>query len=138
MAAAMALEAGTKIRYDDSRVVTLAPGKARVRRKTELETRHMGAVERLSRERYDGPAARRTLRLRQGEQMEVLSYRAEGLCFLRLGREVYEAPCPQNDRKRFEMIEEPDVEWWLHMGQEGRTGWFYAEGEGIDFLSREF
>ncbi|MFH1724415.1 MAG: HEAT repeat domain-containing protein [Elusimicrobiota bacterium] len=137
-AGSAALKSGESIPFQESAVLTITPGRARARREVVLDAREMGPVERLSREGYAGAAVRRRLRLREGRMLELLSYRAEGLCFVRHEGTVYEAPCPHNDREHFEIIEEPDVEWWLRAEVSGLSGWFPAEQEGIDFLTREF
>ncbi|MFH2202091.1 MAG: HEAT repeat domain-containing protein [Elusimicrobiota bacterium] len=133
---AAALEPGAPIAFDDSVVITRAPGLVRANKKVVLEARAFGVMVSVSQPRYEQPPAAVPLEFLEGDQLEVLSYRADGLCFVRRDYNVYLAPCPQHDRARFTILREPDTEWWLHLRTPHYAGWFFAEQEGIDFLPR--
>jgi len=136
VSAAFKPSAGAVLEFDESWVITVTPGRARAKRAVTLDARQLGAAAELTRAKYGGPAVRKDLALREGDRIEVLSYREEGQCFLRSGRQVYLAPCPQDDPAAFDMLEEPDVEWWLHAKLLAGQGWFESKNEGIEFLQR--
>ncbi|MFA5138550.1 MAG: HEAT repeat domain-containing protein [Elusimicrobiota bacterium] len=127
---------GTVLEFDESWVITVTPGRARAKRAVTLDARQLGPAAELPRSKYDGPAVRKDLVLKDGDRVEVLSYREEGQCFLRLGPQVFLAPCPQDDPSAFDMLEEPDVEWWLHAKLRAAQGWFESKNEGVEFLQR--
>lgn len=128
-----------RIAFDGSMVVTRAPGRVRASRAAAFDGRVMGALKFLSRRKIQAPAVRRTLSLKAGDTLEVLAYRGKGRCFVRHSGEVLEAPCPQNDRENFSVLEKFEVDWWLHVSRlDGAAGWFHSEEPGVDFLSREF
>jgi len=131
------LPKGTALRFDASRVVTRSAGRGRVRSAMEVRWRDLGVLDTLPAERYAAGTSL-TLPLETGKLFEILAYRAEGLCFLRLDGIVYEGGCPQNARERFEVLSEPQTTWWLHAEMPEGKGWFEAEQEGVEFQAREF
>lgn len=134
--ARLPLSAGDPLEFDDSVVITLKPGRVRARRDVGLEARALGEAAELPRKAYESPVALARLELREGETVELLSYREEGQCFLRSSGKTYLGSCPQNDRADFTLLEEPIVEWWLHLSIVGAAGWFSSEQQGLEFLPR--
>lgn len=127
---------GEPLVFDETLVITLAPGRVRARRDAEIDARLLGPVTSVARRVYKGPAVRRMLRFRDGDTLETLAYLAAGECFVRREGTVYLAPCPQDDRASFGVLEELKSEWWLRTTIKRRSGWFHSEQEGLEFLPR--
>jgi HEAT repeat protein len=136
LTASLKLKAHMELNYDESVVVTVSPGRAHARRAVELSVREFGPVVSLLRARHEGPAPVATIRLREGDQIEILSYRADGECFLRKDSRVYLGECPQDDRTRFLLLAPFNAQWWLHVRIKNDAGWFNTNQDGLDFLPR--
>lgn len=122
--------------FDDSRVITHSAGRVRTNKNTRIEGYLMGPLVAVSRKKHEGTNPLTHFVLKEGDSLEVLSYRADGRCFIRWDYQVYLADCPQDDRAHFSVLRPEETQWWLHMRVEDKAGWFYAEQEGIDFLPR--
>ena len=136
LTASLKLKAHMELNYDESVVITVSPGRAHARRAVELSVREFGPVVSLLRARHEGPAPVATIRLREGDQIEILSYRADGECFLRKNSRVYLGECPQDDRTRFLLLAPFNAQWWLHIRIKDDAGWFNTNQDGLDFLPR--
>ena len=113
---------------------TVRSGWARARAACLLEARALGAGPRAARALVEGPSPLVTLSLAGGELLELLSSRAEGRCFVRREGRVYDAPCPQFDAERFEVVEEPTAQWWLELQAPGGRGWASADDPALTIL----
>ncbi|PCI38284.1 MAG: hypothetical protein COB53_05025 [Elusimicrobia bacterium] len=134
------VKTGQSVSFDASLVVMRSPGLARATQKTILQGRRLGKLEHLTKRDYFTAKPKEKISFQQGALIEVLAYRAEGFCFVRIpadGR-VFESKCPENTGF-FETLEEPRTDWWFKAsGPQGVSGWFLSDAPGLEFRSREF
>ncbi len=133
-------EPGSGIEAEESRVITVVPGRAVARTATEIEGRSFGRFRTISRRRYYGPDAPRVTRpLSPGDGVALFGHRAEGSCFIGIGAETLEAHlCPTFRPDDFAVREEPTLEWWIQMRWEGGPAyWLLVEDSVLD-VEREF
>lgn len=139
-AAPLKIAAETEIAFTDSVVITREPGLARTSAATTLRGDDYGRTERVGQAAARSPKPVAEISLAEGDPLELLSYRAEGLCFVRLpaNARVLEAACPENS-ENFKILDEPKVDWWLRaVGPGGVSGWFLSDAPGLEFRSRRF
>lgn len=125
---------GATLRLRGSAVLALRPGWARARKALTLRARAFGPVARLTRAEAEAPKAEAELALAQGEQVETLVPRGGGLCLVRRGLVVYEAPCPELDRESFDVLSESVSEWWLDLDHAEGRGWVHADDPALTIL----
>ena len=73
--------------------------------------------------------------------IEYLQYRAEGTCFIRVGKTVIDAdPCPAVDKSKARVEVEPRTEWWIRVVLPGGApkGWVDAHDSALKLVTREF
>jgi HEAT repeat protein len=136
-AAHVTLDPGSTIRFSDSTVLLITPGRARAEKKTAFDVLGFGAVTHVKKLSYETGGVAGRLTFNPGDTIEILSYRASGECFLRKEGDVFLGPCPQN-LAAFRMLEEQEAHWWLHTRLAGGEGWFWADQPGITFKPRKF
>jgi HEAT repeat protein len=136
LVAALKLPAGKELTFNKSMVVTAAPGRAHARQPLQISGRDFGKVVSLPRSRHEGPSPTLILNFQEGDQLEILAYRADGQCFIRKDYRVLLTDCPQDNRKRFSILSEFKAEWWLHVRIKDDEGWFNTDQDGLDFLPR--
>jgi hypothetical protein len=125
---------GTTLAFDSTRYVTVTPGIAVALGPDTIRGRMLGARRYLSRDEYHSSVFREgSWPVAAGDSVELLQYRGEGTCFLRVGAEVVDAdPCLPVVGGRFEILSEPVVDWWARIqpGQ-GREGWAVVDDSTV-------
>jgi hypothetical protein len=136
----MAIEPGVAIEFDETRYRTVRAGEAVAARRMVIHGRSFGPVEALSRRAYyraGVPTAR--VAVEPGQAVEYLQPRAEGGCLLRVAGGVLEtAPCVIYDAARFDIVDEPVIEWWVRAETGGRHGWTLVDGRNLVLTGRTF
>jgi len=131
---------GTEVDFTHSLVITRESGLARVSRKAAVSGSSYGKTEIIDAPAYRTPKPTEEFPLKEGDLLEILAYRAEGSCFIRVpmsGR-VIESACPENT-DFLKILEQPKTDWWLRAsGPGGVFGWFLSDAPGLEFRSRRF
>jgi hypothetical protein len=133
---------GRRLTWDSTQVQTIEPGVITVVTTVRVTGRDLGTAVRLTRERYYQPSALPDVDtvLVAPAVIEYLQDRAEGTCFIRLGRRVVDAnPCPAliPDGARVERA--PVTRWWIRArGSGGASGWLVVSDSTARSVRREF
>ncbi|HET9426367.1 MAG TPA: hypothetical protein VFO55_13440 [Gemmatimonadaceae bacterium] len=131
---------GQPIEYDSSRYQTLAGVEVRVRAPTTISGSRIGPVRFLSIARYYSGADKDTVfDVAPSTAVELLQYRAEGTCFIRIDGDVVNAEaCPTFDTTRFASSGEPRTLWWIRVRGQSATGWLLLSDSTARAVRRTF
>jgi hypothetical protein len=133
------VSAGKGVTYDDTRYRTTKAGRIRALVASQVMGRMIGNVTSLSREDYHSdkfPQA--DIDVKSGASFDYLQYRAEASCFIRIaGKVIDTTPCPANDKTRFRVEMEPQVEWWIHVVIGNSRGWALVSDSTVKDVGRE-
>jgi hypothetical protein len=132
---------GQRVAFDSTRFQTIESGRMRAIDSLLVNGRDMGDVTRLSREQYyvlNQPAV--ALPVAARSMIDVLQYRAEGTCFIRIEQRVIDAqPCPGFGKESVIVEREPVTRWWIRVrGQGGAFGWVLVSDSTAQSVRREF
>ena len=128
-----------RLTFDDTRYRTTLAGRVRVVAPTIVRGRLLGPIGHLSKdEYYQGKFPPASLAIRAGANVEILQYRAEGTCFVRIARNVIDAEsCPSNDKSKFRVETEPKTEWWIHVViSRNVAGWILVTDSSVKVVNR--
>ena len=120
---------GERIRFDSTRFVTLAPVSA-VEAPDSIRGRWFGQIRRVRLDEYYG-GGRDTTMATSGRFPLLLQPRAEGECFIRIGRDVLAANCPR-------VPNYPGTMWWAWTPGPGGAGWFVVNDSTAKVTARRF
>jgi hypothetical protein len=131
---------GQIIRFDAARYRTLRSGRVRAWRAASVIGRDLGPISYLAwNQYYRSLFPLETRRVEADETIELLQYHAEGTCFVRASGHVLDTnPCPTRDAESFRLELEPLVEWWIHVANDGLTGWVLVSGDALRVVDREY
>lgn len=131
---------GQRVAFDSTRYQTIATGSMDVSRPFQLTGRAFGNVKHLTLEQYYQSLPEVTVGLAAATTIDVLQYRAEGTCFVRVEQRVIDAqPCPGLGRERVTVTREPVTRWWvLTRGSTGMQGWLFLSDTTARAVRREF
>ena len=137
--ATAAISLGQRVTFDETRYVTIVPGRLTVLAPAVVTGRLLGTTSRVStKDYYSGRFASGNVAVSVGKDIEYLQYRAEGTCFVRVDKEVIDAdPCPAQDSQHFQAGAKPVVEWWIHLTG-ARVGWIEVTETTLKQVDREF
>ena len=132
--------AGVTISYDSTHVRTVSAAPITVLRADTIAGRDFGAVIFISRGEYGSDVARGQFPVTPASRLELLQYRSEGTCFVRLDTRVIEAdPCPQFDTGAFRPSGTPVTEWWIFAtGGAHGGGWVLVSDNTVKVAGRRF
>jgi hypothetical protein len=136
----VSVRARTRLTYDSTRFQTIVPGMIRAIAPGEIRGRNLGSIKRLSRDRYYSAEFRdTTLSTATGDSVVYLQDRAEGTCFVRVGRHVIDAErCPSHFAKQFEVARVPNVLWWIRITNGDKPGWLLLQDSSAVAVDRTF
>ena len=131
---------GQRITYDSTTYQTMAPAPIRVLAPFNVRGRVLGNVTRLTRDRYYSSQYQLTsLPVDTTSQLEMLQYRAEGSCFVRLnGRVVDAQDCPAMNSIEFALEGEPVTRLWARVVDGRRVGWALVSDSTVRIAGRQF
>lgn len=131
---------GQRLQFDETRYRTIRPGRIVALTDSTVSGRRLGAVRMLSREDYYSDRFERgTVAVPAGTGFELLQYRAEGTCFVRIGGTVIDADTCPIDSRRFRVESQPAVEWWIRVVRDGKPmGWLLLSDATAKVVRREF
>jgi hypothetical protein len=128
---------GVQAGYWGVRYRTLAPGKVRAKKSISFEGTSFGQINHLSEDLYyAGGIEDEIFTVHANERFELLQYRGEGSCFIRLRSQVIEVhSCSEDGRlegKEWQALETysaPKVELWIRLIDDSRRaiGWAYFD-----------
>ena len=129
VATRLAVSVGSAVRFDETRVRTVRPGRVVVLAAGSLRGRDLGATDHLTADAYYAGGEPRDFPLAPGAVIEHLQDRAEGTCLVRLaGRVVDAESCPTFDETKYRVESPPAVEWWIRVVSAGRPqGWLLVD-----------
>ena len=131
---------GQRVAFDSTRYQTITAGAIDILRPFQLTGRELGAVRRLTHEQYYQAMPEVSIPMASPATIELLQYRAEGTCFVRVDRRVIDAqPCPGFGRESVKVVREPVTSWWiLARGAHGAYGWLLVSDSTARPVRREF
>lgn len=131
---------GAAVRFDETRVRTVRPGRIVVLLPGTLRGRDLGVTDHLSRDAYDAGGPSQDFPLAAGAVVEHLQDRAEGTCFVRIAGHVVDAEaCPTYDAAKYRVESAPVIEWWVRVLDGGRpAGWLLVTDAAVRQGPRTF
>lgn len=134
------VEPGQRLEYDSTRFQTLRSVALKVRESSTIKGRDLGRLQRLSKDQYYSGAFKDSMfAVARGSALELLQYRAEGACFVRISGVVVDADtCPTFDTARFESRGEPYTLWWIHVRTRTASGWLQLSDSTAEVVRRTF
>jgi hypothetical protein len=136
LAGQLALKKGTRIRYDSTRYQTIVPGRVDLLADTTITGRSLGSRRLLRRAEYYGPLPDTAIAVKGYRTIELLQYRAEGNCFLRIRQTAIETECP-TERHAHTLNRETTL-WWAFTRTNGVAGWFVVSDTTARVTGRRF
>jgi hypothetical protein len=134
-------DAGVRVHFDSTRYQTIKPGSIAVLGTTSVIGRDLGKRSHLTfEEYYSGDDDSVAIKVTPSSTIELLQYRAEGTCFVRLDQRVINAdPCPMFDSATVRVEREPVTRWWIRTrGQHGKSGWLELSDSTAQAVRRQF
>jgi hypothetical protein len=133
------LAPGVELTYDQTRYRTVTAGRLTALEASRVSGRSFGADSHVTRASYYSPRPTTSLNIARGTTIELLQYRAEGSCFLRVAEQIFEADeCP-SPGPLFEQSREPAVQHWLHLVRSGKpVGWLLIDDKMVRRLARAY
>lgn len=140
VATRLTVTVGAAVRFDETRVRTVRPGRVVVLAAGSLRGRDLGVTDHLTRDAYYAGGEPRDLPLAVGAVIEHLQDRAEGTCLVRLaGRVVDAESCPTFDESKYRVESRPAIEWWIRVVSAGRAqGWLLVDSAVVRQGRRSF
>lgn len=132
---------GQRVAFDSTRYQTITAGTIEILQSSQVSGRDLGDVRRLTLEQYyHSNVPEVSIRLSAPATIDVLQYRAEGTCFVRVEHRVIDAqPCPGFGRDSVKVVREPVTRWWvLTRGSAGVPGWLLVSDSTARAVRREF
>lgn len=134
----LAVKPKQRVSFDQTRYRTIKPGTLTVLAPTSIKGRLLADVVRLSTSDYYSskfPAV--AVDVDTGDTVELLQYRAEGTCFVRVaGKTIDAALCPTHVGQ-FRSNVDPIVEWWIHVTITGKpAGWLLVTDKTVRVADR--
>jgi hypothetical protein len=131
---------GTRLIFDSTEYQTLDAGRLLVRATTRIAGRDFGDRTILSRDEYHSTVFPDTaFVLDVPASFELLQYRAEGACFVRITNRVLEVnPCPGIDTSHSRVESEPVTQWWIRVKGPRAYGWVVVSDTTARVARREF
>jgi hypothetical protein len=130
-------QAGRRIQWDKTEYQTKTSMTVKVVRDTTLTASSFGDIKRLTAAMYYHQNRKtEVLRLKAGEEFEYLQDRAEGACFIKIEKTVYDVE-ERNDA--FKLNGQPTNEWWIRITENRKPlGWLLIDGAPVKHLRRTF
>lgn len=132
---------GRRVVFDSTRYQTIESGAIRILSRHLIEGRDLGAIPHVSLDMYYGTGrAEVSIPITAPATIDLLQYRAEGTCFIRLERRVIDAqPCPAFGSESVQVVREPVTRWWIRVrGEGGASGWLLVSDSTAQSVRREF
>ena len=137
----LAVPIGGRVQFDQTRYQTVRSGLVMLQTAMELSGRNLGSLTYLAKDDYySDKFPTESYGLQAGAKIEFLQYRAEGSCFMRLGKNVIEVnDCPDLADPRFRALSKAEVLWWVRVIVGGKPrGWALVDGRALRESTREF
>ena len=132
---------GQRVAFDSTRYQTIEAGSISVLERSQVTGRDLGEISHVSLDEYYAPARTEiSVPVDAPATIDLLQYRAEGTCFVRLGERVIDAqPCPGFGRESIKVVREPVTRWWIRVrGKGGAFGWLLVSDSTARSVRREF
>jgi hypothetical protein len=130
------MKPGSRIRFDSTRYQTIAPVTFQIRASDTIRATLYGKTRRVERDVYYGGGRDTVLMPLASAWGEVLQYRAEGECFIRIEELVFTARCPAAAAYIGARI--PRTLWWAWTPGPGGAGWFVVSDSTAKVVDRRF
>lgn len=132
---------GKRVAFDSTRYQTIEAGSISVLGTFRVTGRDLGEITHVPLDTYYASArAEISIPVAATATIDLLQYRAEGTCFVRLERRVIDAqPCPGFGRESVKVVREPVTRWWIRaQGKGGAFGWLLLTDSTAQSVRREF
>ena len=127
---------GQKIDFKETRYRTLKSGLITVTAPSTISVTSYGRLDFLSSDDYFNKGIEKSIKLKSGDSLEYLQYRAEGECFIKMKGEVFALQPDEN----IQISIEPQTEWWVLAvdKQKKPLGWVLIDKKTVEFAERQF
>ena len=127
---------GQKIDFKETKYRTLKSGLITVTAPSTISVTSYGKLDFLSSDDYHNKGINKSIKLKAGDSMECLQYRAEGEYFIKMNGEVLAFSPDESTR----ISSEPLTEWWVLAvdKQKKPLGWVLIDRKTVEFAEREF
>jgi len=114
---------GSRIVYDKSKLITIQSALLKARKEIIIN---------------GCPSS--PIKLKKGDKVEYMQYRAEGYGTVRIRNEICEVFIYEQHDKFDGLSKSPKIEWWIRVIDKNQEpwGWLLVDENQVNFLSRQF